>query len=71
MGGKCRGQGLPALLSEFMAVDADEIQMDLKINSALLPLPFTSGDELFFFSFSFSQGIKTTLAEEMCTSLCK
>lgn len=44
---------------------ADEIQLDLKINSVRFPLPFTPGDEFFF------QETKNTLAEEMCISLHK
>lgn len=59
------GQGLLASLLEFMAFAADEIQMYLKINSALFPFPFTAGDGFFF------QETKNTLAKETCISLLK
>lgn len=41
------GRGVLASLSDFAAFAADEIQMDLTINSALFPLPFMAGDRFF------------------------
>lgn len=64
-GGKLGDRALLALLSEFMVFAADEIQMDLKINSALFPLPITPEDGFFF------QETKNTLPKETCISLRK
>lgn len=45
--GKLGAKGLLALLSEYTAFAADEIQMYLNIRSALCSLPFTAGDGCF------------------------